>query len=558
MENLFKQPVISSCANLILLSSLGGLLSACGDSAPGTNHQVSGSVLGLEGTVVLQNASDDNVSISIDGDVTIAVDVPNGTNYNVQVVTQPDYQYCEVINGSGTVTSDINNIQVNCNRIHYFVATDTLHPAENYELWRSNGTNDGTYKVKEINLANVAGSSMEYDENIVEFNNAVYFTANNGTNGRELWKSDGTDGGTHMIIDLNLSTGNGSSNPGTFAVVNDQLLFNAFNESQGFTVLHNMNTNDEVSYLSYFPITDNHAVSGNNLFYEAWSSTAIDMVMYSTDGTTAGTKYFDSTYHTKPYWMTVIDDRVFAFRPNMSGGHSLFVANIDGNSAPTEIASFDDIVSNNISQSGQATNQIIVFDGKIFFNADDGVHGHTLWMSDGTASGTQMVKDLDDAVTDSEVFYLSVLNDKLAFIVTSGSARGLWITDGTEAGTEQLTSVSIITSSMAGESIPVVARIRNTDRLFFAAHDITHGRELWSSDGTAAGTAMVTDIYPGTNSGSPMRLIARNGYILFGAIESGEQGIELWRSDGTESGTSLVKDICTTDYCGGLAGTPRA
>ena len=257
--------------------------------------------------------------------------------------------------------------------------------------------------------------------------------------------------------------------------------------------------------------------------------------------------------------MTVINDRVFTFRPNISGGHSLFVANIDGNTAPIEIASFDDIVSNNISQSGQATNQIIVFDGKIFFNADDGIHGHTLWMSDGTAPGTQMVKDLDNAATDSEVFHLSLLNDKLAFIVKTGDASGLWITDGTETGTEQLTSVSIIISSMAGEAEPVVAKLRNTDRIFFAANDITHGTELWSSDGTISGTAMVTDIYPGTNGSMPIRLTARNGYILFGAIESSIQGTELWRSDGTDNGHDfLVKDICIADYCGGLAGQPGA
>ena len=180
MKNSFKHNTISSCANLILLSTLGAMLSACGDSSSGSTHQVSGSVLGLEGTVILQNASDDNMSISLDGDINIAVDVPTGTNYNVQVATQPDNQFCEVISGSGTVNADIDNIQINCNRIHYFAATDSDQPSINYELWRSNGTNDGTYRVSDINISD---SGLDYGTDIVEFNDAVYFTANNGTNG---------------------------------------------------------------------------------------------------------------------------------------------------------------------------------------------------------------------------------------------------------------------------------------------------------------------------------------------------------------------------------------
>ena len=66
--------------------------------------------------------------------------------------------------------------------------------------------------------------------------------------------------GTNMVVDLNSSTGNGSSNPSTFAIVNDHLLFNAFNENEGFTVAHTMNTSDEITVLSLNTLTENNCI----------------------------------------------------------------------------------------------------------------------------------------------------------------------------------------------------------------------------------------------------------------------------------------------------------
>ncbi len=77
-------------------------------------------------------------------------------------------------------------------------------------------------------------------------------------------------------------------------------------------------------------------------------------------------------------------------------------------------------------------------------------------------------------------------------------------------------------------------------RLFFSASDDAHGRELWVSDGTAAGTQMVADINPGPESSMPDNLTSINGQLFFSASD-GVHGNELWVSDDT--GPRMVQDL---------------
>jgi ELWxxDGT repeat protein len=124
----------------------------------------------------------------------------------------------------------------------------------------------------------------------------------------------------------------------------------------------------------------------------------------------------------------------------------------------------------------------------------------------------------------------------------------LWKSDGTEGGTV------LVSSSVGWEPYhnPYLTNVNGT--LFFtaAAADGTTGYELWKSDGTAAGTTLVKDIYPGgftggyggyyPNNSYPMSLTNVNGTLFFTA-DDGTHGRELWKSDGTAAGTVLVSNL---------------
>src|SRR5262245_28168520 len=79
-------------------------------------------------------------------------------------------------------------------------------------------------------------------------------------------------------------------------------------------------------------------------------------------------------------------------------------------------------------------------------------------------------------------------------------------------------------------------------KLYFTAVDAAHGKELWTSNGTLAGTALVKDINPGNAPSDPSSLVNFKGSLYF-AANDGANGKELWKSDGTAAGTVRVANI---------------
>jgi ELWxxDGT repeat protein len=187
--------------------------------------------------------------------------------------------------------------------------------------------------------------------------------------------------------------------------------------------------------------------------------------------------------------------------------------------------------------------------GTLYFSAGDESHGRELWKSDGTERGTVLVRDI---AADGSSFPQQMTNvaGTLFFAADDGiHGYELWKSDGTEAGTVLVRDIAVEGSSGPQQ----LTNLAGT--LFFAADDGIHGVELWKSDGTEAGTVLVRDIRPGGASGSPEWATYddnSNRYDVDDAIvagtlyftaDDGVHGRELWRTDGTPAGTRLMHDI---------------
>ena len=173
------------------------------------------------------------------------------------------------------------------------------------------------------------------------------------------------------------------------------------------------------------------------------------------------------------------------------------------------------------------------------FAANDGVNGRELWRTDGTTEGTYMLKDLNDGRDSSNIsdYDFVTMGPKAFFFVDNdnygGSEDELWVSDGTAEGTQLVSSFARV----GGQTMAIAG-----NRIFFTADDGSgYGGELWVSDGTAEGTYMVKDINPGSDWSNPWSITGFGDKVVF-ACDDGIHGKEPWISDGTETGTYMIED----------------
>ncbi len=403
----------------------------------------------------------------------------------------------------------------------------TVNDGTSTGLWKSDGTAAGTVLIK------AGGGSTR----ITVVGGTAFFVADEAATGNELWKTDGTAAGTILVKDIN--PGPGSSSPSAGGNVNGTLFFSGYDPVHGRELWKSDGTAaGTVLVKDINPGTgDGGGGFGANVngtwFFVASDGTQVGL--WKSDGTAAGTVLVKSGMSAISE-LTNVNGTLF-FVANDSHGRELWKS--DGTAKGTKMVK--DINSGTSASRGgiggpghsdpvaHSSNPqgLVDFNGTLFFIANDGeAHGYEMWKSDGTAKGTVLVTDLYPSFTSGvriqEGKRLTIVTGML-FFSGNGPTTGwqLWKSDGTAAGT-------VVVKQIDPDSDSLPENLTNANgTLFFSASDGTHGRELWRSDGTAAGTVLVKDINPGIAESNPALLTLSGGHLFFTA-DDGVHGVELW------------------------------
>ncbi len=278
--------------------------------------------------------------------------------------------------------------------------------------------------------------------------------------------------------------------------------------------------------------------------------------IWRSDGTESGTELVTSM-HSMSTWSKAAGSLYFAGEDQREGDGGWELWKTDGTVAGTVLVKdiyegthnlgFPDPLPNESYPSG-----FVELNGSVLFQATDGEHGRELWATNGTSIGTRLVADIAPGAASAFIydpFYPSppmiAVGGAVLFLPNDGiHGDELWRSDGTEQGTFLVKDINPSADRFQpGATLDEFAVAQ--DRLFFAGNDGVHGRELWVSDGSEAGTHMVKDINPGPEWAlgmyqlSPMAEL--HSFVFFSATD-GVHPYYLWRTDGTEEGTQIVRD----------------
>ncbi len=410
-----------------------------------------------------------------------------------------------VTDGTTTGTIGISNLGGSTNIANiipaqdfvYIITSDvTFSPSigSTDKIWKSDGSTTGTTLVyafeKAPGFTNVGFyySVLGHRKNYSVSGNTLYFSAYDATNGKELWKTDGTPSGTNMLKDVKIGTG--SSQASGFCKIPNTTLFIA-------------------------------------------QSTGLESKLWQTDGTAAGTNQIPVA---EPFFilnqdMVKLGNKVIFFAHNTVDGYEPYVS--DGTAAGT-------FMLKNINPTGNSlTTQAMGLHLKItgnycFFIANNGTNT-ALWRTDGTSEGTiEVIPNVTNGISD--VGYSTTDADNLWFInyLSNNASQQLYKSNGTVEGS------SLVHSTLSYPQNLTTYK----GAAWFQSKDIgaLYNAEVWRSGGLTANTGLAFDIAAFSGSSDPFGFFELNNKLYFFAKNGSTKN--LYQFDGS----TLAVDQFNTPY----------
>lgn len=382
---------------------------------------------------------------------------------------------------TGNQSSGSNDKKVKIGNIWYFNASDS----RGSELWKSDGTPEGTTIVKDISL----GANSTLIQEIVAVNNVIYFTAvSTNENKKRLWRSDGSESGT---FEIHLNSGypqNYDVNPQYLTTVGNKLFFKGLS-NQGYLWV------SDGTIENTRPIP-NTTISGNlnNLVSANGKLFFTGERLWVSDGTQTGTYLVNTGSYDIPLYpicLVEFKSKIYFFSTYFisNGGVGTAFWESDGTANGTKIIKEFNEWNDNLTSS------LMLFleksSNRMYFRVKPSSTSFDFWTSDGTTNGTSKLKTIN-LTTSSQTFKFGSLNNTFFMFLTSFIERPImgWSSDGTVDGTINFIQKTFRTSTVSNLKV-------FNNKLYFGIDDDTYGHELWSSNGTIEGTQLVGEVRNG-------------------------------------------------------------
>ncbi|MFC3160670.1 hypothetical protein ACFOEQ_21425 [Chryseobacterium arachidis] len=439
--------------------------------------------------------------------------------YTTLLIVFSMYSYAQTLNTQlneinfGESSSPANLIKLNDQII--FSAERNMD--EGRELWVYNSANQRSTLLKDIWQGHNSG--MSNNPYFGKINNKIYFIASDNSSYNQIWVTDGTVAGTQKVKDL-------SSNYEAIAQVAGNKFFIFSNKELS---VYDPLTNN-LTLLKAFEYTSGtmRLETFNNQLFLAANDGISGKEIWKSDGTVAGTTLLKDIATNSgsgipaDFKILTLNNGKFYFIGNTATGYQLFAS--DG----TEAGTIPIRAMQNIGElNGASTGNYFVFSG---FDSTNG--GSEPWVSDGTAAGTMLLKDIlpgtSSSMGNGKFFKF---NNKIYFESNSNGTPGygnyIWETDGTTAGTVLFPTPT--NNLLYGTS---------SDGQYLVLTKPNEGNRYWIANGNSAQTFEITDIGMSYNN----NFIDLNSKIYLTGNKA-KYGIELFSLDPISHESIIASDI---------------